>query len=236
MPTLSKNCELILALDVPTRKEASAILDKIGGSLDWVKIGLQLFTMYGPSIVEDMHKRGYKVFLDLKLHDIPNTVAKAVASICELPVDLTTLHVMGGTEMLTAANETRLKLKPSLNLLGVTVLTSHDRASIAAIGIDDSTEEQVLRLARLGLESGLQGLVCAPLELDSLRETLGSECILVTPGIRPSGADMNDQKRATTPAIAAQQGSNYIVVGRPILNADAPQDVIKSIQQELSQA
>ena len=193
-----------------------------------------MFTKYGPSIVTQMDKLGYKVFLDLKLHDIPNTVAKSVESLCDLPVSLTTLHVLGGGEMLEAANKARLSGNPDMNLLGVTVLTSHDRASIAALGIDDSTEDQVMRLARLGLESGLQGLVCAPLELDSLREELGTDSLLVTPGIRPLGADLDDQKRATTPTIAAEQGSNYIVVGRPILKADKPAEVVDSIQAELA--
>lgn len=232
----SKTCELILALDVPSRDDALAVLDRVGDSLEWVKIGLQLFTHCGPAIVEEMQARGLKVFLDLKLHDIPNTVAKAVESLCQLPIELATLHILGGSDMLSAANEARQKHRPEMNLLGVTVLTSHDRASLAALGIDDSTEEQVLRLARLGLEAGLQGLVCAPLELDSLRETLGSSCILVTPGIRPAGSARDDQKRATTPDIAARQGSSYIVVGRPILNANDPAAVISAIQQDLKTA
>ena len=231
-----KPCELILALDVESRKAAEATLKKLGPSLKWVKIGLQMFTECGPDIILSVKDQGYNVFLDLKLHDIPNTVAKTVENLCNLPVQLATLHVMGGSEMMQAANKARLDNNPDLNLLGVTVLTSMDRSSLASIGFEDTTEDQVLRLARLGLESGLQGLVCSPLELDSLRDTLGSECILVTPGIRPVGANRDDQKRATTPAIAAQQGSSYIVVGRPILNAKDPKKVIADIQQELEGA
>ena len=236
MPNNTQDCELILALDLPSRKEAIEFLHKVGSELKWIKIGLQLFTSEGPDIVKEVADKGLKVFLDLKLHDIPNTVASTVQSLCRLPVQLTTLHVLGGSEMMAEANKSREAENPDLKLLGVTVLTSMDRASMASIGFDDSTEDVVLRLARLGLESGLQGLVCAPLELDSLRETLNTDCILVTPGIRPTGFDRNDQKRAATPLTAAQQGSSYIVVGRPILRAADPTAVIRSIQAELNSA
>ena len=233
VPNKTQNCELILALDLPSRKEAIDFLDKVESELKWIKIGLQLFTSAGPDIVKEVADKGLKVFLDLKLHDIPNTVASTIQSLCKLPVQLTTLHVLGGPDMMIEANKAREAENPELELLGVTVLTSMDRASLASIGFDDSTEDVVLRLARLGLESGLQGLVCAPLELDSLRETLNTDCILVTPGIRPSGFDKNDQKRAATPQTAAEQGSSYIVVGRPILRASDPTAVIRSIQAEL---
>lgn len=227
-------CELILALDVPDIKDARAILKQLGDDLKWVKIGLQLFTKYGPDIVKEVADQGYTIFLDLKLHDIPNTVASAITSLKGLPIGLLTLHTLGGPEMMRRANEARSEHLPNLNLLGVTVLTSMDRSQLGAIGIDDSTEDQVLRLARLGLESGLQGLVCAPLEIDSLREVLGSEPILVTPGIRPAGAALDDQSRVATPAEAARQGASYIVVGRPILRADDPKAVIKQIRAELT--
>lgn len=229
----SKPCELILALDVPSREEAFATLDALGQSLSWVKIGLQLFTRYGPDFVEAVHRRGYKIFLDLKLHDIPNTVAKSVASLCALPIELTTVHTLGGSAMLAAANQARLDHNPQLQLLGVTVLTSHDAASLAQLGIVNPLAAQVEHLAALGIDAGLQGLVCSPLEVALLRKRLGCDCLLVTPGIRPVGAGADDQKRAMTPAEAAMQGSSYIVVGRPILKADSPRTVVESIQREL---
>jgi len=233
MPDNTHDCELILALDLPTRDEAVEFLGKVGSELKWVKIGLQLFTSEGPDIVRQIADKGFNVFLDLKLHDIPNTVASTIRGLCSLPMQLTTLHVLGGPEMMMEANKIRAAENPDLRLLGVTVLTSMNRSSLASIGFDDSTEDVVLRLARLGLESGLQGLVCAPLELDSLREILNTDCILVTPGIRPAGFDKDDQKRSATPQVAAEQGSNYIVVGRPILKAPDPTAVIRDIKAEL---
>ena len=230
------DCKLILALDLPAKDKAVEFLDKVGSELKWVKVGLQLFTSEGPDIVRQIADKGFNVFLDLKLHDIPNTVARTIQSLCSLPVQLTTLHILGGPDMMAEANEVRASENPDLKLLGVTVLTSMNRSSLASIGFDDSTEDVVLRLARLGLESGLQGLVCAPLELDSLRDTLNTDCVLVTPGIRPAGFDKDDQKRSATPQVAAEQGSNYIVVGRPILKAQDPAAVIRDIKAELVHA
>ncbi|MGZ0655100.1 orotidine-5'-phosphate decarboxylase [Coraliomargarita sp. W4R53] len=229
----SAPCQLILALDLETREEALAMLDRLGDSLKWVKIGLQLFTAYGPDFVREVADRGYKVFLDLKLHDIPNTVAKAVQSIATLPVELLTLHACGGGEMLEWANKARTDYAPNLNLLAVTVLTSMDEAQLRALNIDSTPEAQVLHLADITLRSGVQGLVCSSLELAPLRARFGHDPIIVTPGIRPAGSDANEQKRIMTPAAAAAAGSSFIVVGRPILKAEDPATAARAIQADL---
>ena len=228
-----QSCQLILALDLETREEALAMLDRLGDSLKWVKIGLQLFTAYGPDFVREIADRGYKVFLDLKLHDIPNTVAKAVQSIASLPVELLTLHASGGAEMLEWANKARNEHAPNLNLLAVTVLTSMDEAQLRSLNVKATPEAQVLHLADITIQAGIQGLVCSSLELSPLRARLGNDPIIVTPGIRPAGSSADEQKRIMTPAAAAAAGSSYIVVGRPILKAEDPAAAAKAIQAEL---
>jgi orotidine-5'-phosphate decarboxylase len=229
-----RSCKLILALDLETREEAFAMLDRLGNSLEWVKVGLQLFTAYGPDFVREIAARGYKVFLDLKLYDIPNTVAKTVQSLSCLPIELLTLHASGGTEMLQWANKARADYAPNLNLLAVTVLTSIDEPQLRALNILASTEAQVKHLADLSLNAGIQGLVCSSLELSPLRARFGYEPIIVTPGIRPKGASADEQKRIMTPHAAAAAGSNYIVVGRPILHAEDPAAAAKKIQADLA--
>lgn len=226
-------CQLILALDLETREEALAVLDRLGGSLKWVKIGLQLFTAYGPDFVREVADRGYHIFLDLKLHDIPNTVAKAVQSIAALPVDLLTLHASGGSEMLEWANRARADYAPNLNLLAVTVLTSMNQAQLRALGIGRATEEQVVHLADITLSAGIQGLVCSSLELPPLRSRFGQDPIIVTPGIRPAGSATDEQKRVMTPAAAAAAGASFIVVGRPILKAGDPAAAAQAICAEI---
>jgi orotidine-5'-phosphate decarboxylase len=229
------SCDLILALDVPTREAAAPILRQLRGQLRWVKIGLQLFTAYGPNYVREVAGMGFSVFLDLKLHDIPNTVAKAVESLAPLPISMLTLHTAGGGEMLRAAVAAQQKGNPQLLLLGVTVLTSLDAAGLQETGVASPAAEQVARLGRLAADSGLRGLVCSPLEVALLRQKLPAEMQLVTPGIRPAGAaGGDDQKRVMTPAEAARAGSTYIVVGRPILQAADPAAAARAILAELS--
>ena len=229
------SCDLILALDVPTREEAAPILRQLRGQLRWVKVGLQLFTAYGPNYVREVAGMGFSVFLDLKLHDIPNTVAKAVESLAPLPISMLTLHTAGGGEMLRAAQAAQQKHHPNLLLLGVTVLTSMDSAGLAEIGVTAPAAEQVARLGKLAADSGLRGLVCSPLEVEMLRRALPADMQLVTPGIRPAGeAGGDDQKRVLTPAEAARAGSTYIVVGRPILQAADPAAAARAILAELS--
>ena len=226
-------CDLILALDVPTRADAAPILRSLRGSLRWVKIGLQMFTACGPDCVREVAGHGFQVFLDLKLHDIPHTVAKAVESLAPLPIGMLTLHTSGGREMMAAARAAQEQAKPELLLLGVTVLTSLDAAALAETGVPAAPDAQVVRLARLATEAGLRGLVCSPLEVSLLRAQFPA-VQLVTPGIRPAGeTGTDDQKRVLTPAEAARAGANYIVVGRPILKARDPAEAARAILAEL---
>src|SRR5579883_1981356 len=175
-------CELILALDVPDRKAALGVLDRVKGVVPWVKIGLQMFTAFGPHWVEDVAAQGFRIFLDLKLHDIPNTVASAVTSLNPLPIGMLTLHASGGREMMAAARD---RARPDLLLLGVTVLTSMDASGLAEVGLQSSPAEQVARLARVAETAGLGGLVCSPLEIANMRSLL-PRMKLVIPGIRPA--------------------------------------------------
>jgi len=226
-------CDLILALDVETRGEALGILGPLKGRLRWVKIGLQLFTAHGPDLVREVGDMGFRIFLDLKLHDIPNTVAKAVASIAPLPVGMLTIHTSGGREMMAWARKAQADNAPELLLLGVTVLTSLDTEAIRETGVPDSAAEQVSRLAKLAIDSGMQGLVCSPQETAALRSTLPPGVKLVTPGIRPAGSSADEQKRVMTPADAAAAGADYIVVGRPILKAPDPAAAVSAILNDL---
>jgi len=228
-------CDLILALDVPTREDAAPILRQLRGQLRWVKIGLQMFTAYGPNYVREVAGMGFNIFLDLKLHDIPNTVAKAVESLGPLPISMLTIHTSGGAEMMRAAVAAQQKTNPKLLILGVTVLTSTDAAGLNETGVNASPEEQVARLGQLAAKSGVKGLVCSPLEVAMLRGKLPADMQLITPGIRPaSEAGKDDQKRVMTPADAARAGSTYIVVGRPILQAADPAAAARAILAELS--
>jgi orotidine-5'-phosphate decarboxylase len=229
-------CDLILALDVPTREQAAPILRQLRGSLRWVKIGLQMFTAYGPDYVRAIADDGFNVFLDLKLHDIPNTVGKAIESLAPLPIGMLTLHTGGGREMLVAAKDAQQATKPDLLLLGVTVLTSLDMIGLREVGVTDTPDVQVARLAHLAIDSGLNGLVCSPLEVKALRTNLQipREVKLVTPGIRPANdPTSDDQKRVMSPAEAASAGASYIVVGRPILKAKDPAAAARAILAEL---
>jgi len=228
-------CDLILALDVPTREAAAPILRQLRGELRWIKIGLQMFTAHGPDYVREVAGLGFNIFLDLKLHDIPNTVAKAVESLSVLPIQMLTLHTAGGGEMMRAARAAQQKHKPDLLLLGVTVLTSMDSAGLNEIGVSAASADQVARLGKLAASSGLRGLVCSPLEVAMLRQQLPADMQLITPGIRlASEAGTDDQKRVMTPAAAARAGSTYIVVGRPILQAPNPAAAARAILGELS--
>jgi len=227
------NCDLILALDLETRDEAAPILRQLAGRLRWVKIGLQMFTADGPDYVRAVADQGFSVFLDLKLHDIPNTVAKSVQSLAALPIGMLTLHTAGGREMMEWAVKAQRQHKPDLLLLGVTVLTSMDDAALNATGVPGVAAAQVERLARLATAAGMRGLVCSPHEVAPLRAALPREVQLVTPGIRPADTAADEQKRVMTPAEAAHAGSNFIVVGRPILRAAEPAAAAARLLQEL---
>ena len=231
-----RDCKLILALDLPDRESALKILDGLRGKLEWVKIGLQMYLKYGTNFVREVSGMGFKIFLDLKLFDIPNTVASAVESVSALPVSMLTIHASGGREMMRRAVESAAERNPELLILGVTVLTSFDADSLAETGVELEPEWQVEKLAKLAVDSGLKGLVCSPLEIEGLRSILPEDTVLVTPGIRPSGSSADEQKRIMTPADAARAGSDFIVVGRPILKAEYPAFAVSKILEEIANA
>ena len=225
--------EVILALDVENRAEADAILDQVGSQLRWVKIGLQSYLRDGPGIIDRCVQKEINVFLDLKLHDIPNTMSKAIESLSVLPIKMLTLHTCAGPEALTLCAETAKNRMPETTLLGVTVLTSMNQENLHSVGVSSMVEEQVNRLACLAESSGIGGIVCSPLELPMLRDSLGPDIQLVTPGIRPTGSAKGDQKRIMTPKNANNAGANYLVIGRPILSASDPAEALAAIQLEL---
>lgn len=231
-----RDCKLILALDLPDRESALKILDGLRGKLEWVKIGLQMYLKYGADFVREVSGMGFKIFLDLKLFDIPNTVASAVESVSALPVSMLTIHASGGREMMRRAVESAAERNPELLILGVTVLTSFDADSLAETGVELEPEWQVEKLAKLAVDSGLKGLVCSPLEIEGLRSISPEDTVLVTPGIRPSGSSADEQKRIMTPADAARAGSDFIVVGRPILKAENPAFAVSKILEEIANA
>ena len=212
---------IIVALDVPGEEAALDLAGQLSGRVGAFKIGLELFTRCGPGIVRKICEDGGDVFFDLKLHDIPNTVAQAVRSAVELDVQMLTIHTCGGLDMMRAAEdaaqEHAAKLgRPAPLVLGVTVLTSMDTDDLNRVGVEHDVARQVERLAMLAVEGGLRGLVCSPLEIEMLRGFLPHETQLVTPGIRPAGADVGDQKRILTPREAIDAGASWLVIGRPI--------------------
>jgi orotidine-5'-phosphate decarboxylase len=227
---------LIVALDVPDATSALALAARLEQTCHWFKVGLELFTAAGPAVIEPLVARGHSVFLDLKFHDIPHTVAGAVRSAASLGVRMMTLHAAGGPLMLAAARAALDGVAKPPELLAVTVLTSMDQAQINAIGLDRSPAEQVAVLARMGLEAGMRGFVCSPQEVAALRALTGPTGVLVTPGIRPAGAAVGDQKRIATPAEALRLGANFLVVGRPITQAPDPAAAAEAILKEMAEA
>ncbi|PTX92552.1 orotidine-5'-phosphate decarboxylase [Opitutus sp. ER46] len=228
------SCDLILVLDAQSPREVLPALRQLQGTVRWAKVGLEMYTACGPDCVREIADLGYNVFLDLKLHDIPNTVAKAVQSASRLPIRMLTLHTCGGREMMEWAVKAQREHAPELLLLGVTVLTSMSATGLNEVGVPDSPERQVVRLGQLAAAAGVRGLVCSPLEIRPLRAVLPAEVALVTPGIRPRDAKADDQTRVMTPAEAAQSGANFIVVGRPIFKAPDPVAAARAILAELT--
>lgn len=222
---------LITALDYSDENSALETVRRIGEAGEWYKVGKELFTAAGPSIVHALKDMGKKVFLDLKFHDIPNTVSKAVKSAALIGADLCNVHASGGRAMLTAAGEAANEA--GIKLIAVTVLTSMDRGELESIGLDVSPEEQVLRLAELTKSCGVSGVVCSALELPVIRKNIGYDFLTVVPGIRPAGASVDDQKRIMTPAQAKQVGADFIVVGRPITKAADPSAAARAVMNEL---
>ena len=228
--------QLIVALDAPDAKSASALVDRLEGTCVWFKVGLELFVASGPAVIKPLLAKGHSVFLDLKLHDIPNTVAGAVRSAASLGVKLLTLHAAGGPAMLAAAREALAGTTNPPELLAVTVLTSMEETQLKAIGVDRTPAHQVELFAKMGIDSGIRGFVCSPLEVATLRSLTGPEGVLVIPGIRPATAAAGDQKRIATPADALRQGASYLVVGRPITQAAEPARAAEAILAEMASA
>ena len=229
---------IIVALDLPTREAALDAATQIRDQVGWVKVATTLFSATGPRIVEELRALGLRVFLDLKFHDIPAQVLGAVRSATGSGAQLLTVHASGGRAMLAAAAEGAAD--SDCKVVAVTVLTSLDTNDLADIGVADTPQVQVPRLARLAFESGVHGIVCSPKELDALRPELPSPFIMVTPGIRPAGAQTDDQKRIMTPSDAIRAGADYLVIGRPILKApnpnEAAQQIVDSVVKDLSEA
>jgi orotidine-5'-phosphate decarboxylase len=223
--------KIIVALDVPTKKEALGLVEQLREKISFFKIGLQLYTAEGPEIVRAALSTGAKVWLDLKLHDIPNTVGRAVESASALGVHLLTIHLGGGGEMIRAATSAR---KGSMSILGVTVLTSSTDKTLREIGVSAAVEDQVLRLARLGVENGIDGVVASPHEIKRLRSEFGDKIIIAVQGIRPTWAKADDQKRFMTPRDALDAGADYIGIGRPITKDPSPPKAVGKILEELS--
>ena len=234
-----KRNPIIVALDVPAADAALKLAGQLAPVCGGFKIGSELFTAAGPDVVKKIRATGAFVFLDLKFHDIPNTVAKAVASAVNLDVQMLTLHTGGGGEMMRAAEKSAQDTAKSLGLqpplvLGVTVLTSSNNETLAETGCEPDTEKQVLRLAQLAVKSGLRGLVCSPLEIVALRKVLPARVQLVTPGIRTGAEKADDQKRTLTPREAIDAGANWLVIGRPICAAENPRVAAEKIFLEIT--
>jgi orotidine-5'-phosphate decarboxylase len=227
---------LAFALDYPTLAEAEAGAARVADVVGVLKVGLELFVAEGPAAVRFGTKLGNRVFLDLKLHDIPETVERAVATASQLGASYLTLHAAGGPRMLEAAARRAEREGTGLKLLAVTVLTSLDASDLQATGVSASPTDHVLRLGKLARGAGIHGLVCSTAEVGALRSALGPEAILVTPGIRPAGAAVGDQKRVGTPASALKDGSSLLVVGRPIRDAADPAAAARAILAEMSGA
>jgi orotidine-5'-phosphate decarboxylase len=226
---------LIVALDFASAQAAMELVDQLQGTCRWFKVGMELYYSAGNAVVEHLRERGFEVFLDLKLHDIPNTVAGAVRSVARAGASLLTVHAGGGEAMMRAACEAAGG-PGAPRLLAVTVLTSMDAAELSGVGVSDAPGAQVLRLARLAKTAGINGLVCSAEEVKSVREAMGPEALLVVPGIRPAGADVGDQRRVATPAEAMQWGASMLVVGRPITQAADPGKAAAEILAEMTSA
>ena len=226
--------KIIVALDYEKESDALALVDQIDPNLCRLKVGKEMFTTLGINFVKQLHQRNFDVFLDLKYHDIPNTVARAVRSAADLGVWMVDLHASGGLRMMEEAKRILEPYgKDAPLLIAVTVLTSMEDLDLLQIGINASPMEQVLRLAHLTQRAGLDGVVCSPQEVEILRNACGEEFTLVTPGIRPTGADFGDQRRVMTPTAAIRAGSDYLVIGRPITKANNPVEVLRSINASI---
>ena len=227
---------IIVALDVPTAAAAHTVVKEIGDAVSFYKVGLELFLAEGPSVLELLREEGKRIFLDLKFHDIPRTVEHAVQSVLKYRPDLLTIHASGGQAMVAGAAKEIQEAGASSQLLAVTVLTSLNQDDLVQMGVVRPVAEQVVSLGKLAVEAGANGLVCSPLEVSLLRQALGAEPVLVTPGVRPAGAGVGDQKRVMTPGDAIRAGSTYLVIGRPVVGASNRREAAIRINEEIEQA
>ncbi len=227
------NPRIIVALDVSTQEDALALVSNLDPRLCRVKVGKELFTRVGPRVVEAMQNRGFGVFLDLKFHDIPNTVAGACRAAAALEVWMVNVHASGGRKMMEAAREAVEASRARPLLTAVTVLTSLDADDLTEIGLGSSAETHVVNLARLAEQAGLDGVVCSPGELNGLKGQVSDKFLRVTPGIRPAGSAKSDQKRVMSPAEAMKLGAHYLVIGRPITAAPDPAEALDEIAREI---
>lgn len=225
--------KVIVALDFSSADEALKLARKLDPAQCRVKVGKELFTRTGPALVEQLQQMNFELFLDLKYHDIPNTTAQACRAAAELGVWMVNVHALGGRRMMEAAREAVSSCRHQPLLIAVTILTSLDGPELAEVGLSGEPVDNVVRLARLAEASGMDGVVCSPQEVSTLREIVDSDFRLVTPGVRPAGAAVGDQKRITTPADAMRLGSSYLVVGRPITQAEDPLAALANINAEI---
>lgn len=231
-----ENHALIVALDVPSSREAAEAVARIGDAVSFYKVGLELFLADGPETLRLLRGEGKRVFLDLKLHDIPRTVERAVGSCLRWEPDLLTIHAQGSVAMVEGAARAVREAGARAKILAVTLLTSLDRSDLDRLGVARGVEEEVLALGRLAVGAGAHGLVCSPKEAAALRAALGPEAILVTPGVRPAGGAVGDQKRVATPGDAIRAGATHLVVGRPVLGAPDPRAAALAIRAEMDEA
>ncbi|HED35232.1 MAG TPA: orotidine-5'-phosphate decarboxylase [Gammaproteobacteria bacterium] len=226
--------KVIVALDYASELQAFELIDQLDSSLCRLKVGKEMFTRFGPGFVEKIQVKGFEVFLDLKYHDIPNTVAKACAAAADLNVWMLNVHASGGRRMMAAAAEALTSYRHKPLLIAVTVLTSMSQEDLSGLGISQSPAELALKLAGLSQSAGLDGVVCSAQEAAQMRSQLGEDFLLITPGIRPAGSAENDQRRVMTPLEAIKAGSNFLVIGRPITQSDKPVSVLRTINSEIS--
>lgn len=225
---------VIVAMDYSDLASVEALADQLDPAQCRLKVGKELFTHCGPQVVHSIRDRGFDVFLDLKFHDIPNTVAGAVKAAADLGVWMVNVHAAGGARMMEAASEALANYQSVPSLIAVTVLTSMEQQDLQGVGLDCEPVNQVIRLARLTRDCGLDGVVCSAQETEMLRKEIGSDFQLVTPGIRPANSDTGDQRRVATPAAAMASGSSYLVIGRPITQHNDPLAALTAINQQLS--
>lgn len=233
---MTNDPKVIVALDYNDAKSALEFVERVEPSLCKLKVGKELFTAAGPALVEELVKRNFKVFLDLKFHDIPNTVAKALQAAANLGVWMVNVHTLGGLKMLQAAAESLANIKDRPLLIGVTILTSMDEEQLQSVGIESKVQDEVLKLAKLAYDYGLDGVVSSAMEANLIKKFTSSQFLTVTPGIRPSNSDLTDQVRVMTPIKALENGADYLVIGRPITKSSDPIATLTQINEQIARA